>query len=244
MYQFLQENQLTKTENAFKQAIELNPKFTLGHINLAKVYGRKQEFEAAYNQLQIALKYSPDDPDVHYHMGDFLETVTFQYDDALQHYKQAIDIYDHENFRFIEKYLHSLFNSNFKLKRFKLASLLFKMGKYEKSIPHLKAAIKMKPNAEFYSKLAECYQKLQDWEEANIVIKKALDLNPTSAEINRVAADIKFDYSARDRDGNFDEAISYYRKAIEYDPDDPVAFYNYLHATQSLKIFNSFFKSI
>jgi len=93
-----------------------------------------------------------------------------------------------------------------------------RLGHYEEARnAFLTALDKGKPNSDLYNELAICEMELLNLKESRIYLEKALILDPENMKIvsNMGIVAVK--------SGKLEEAESYFRTAIEIEPNDPVA---------------------
>jgi len=127
---------------------------------VAYKYARKN-FDGAYSELKKNLKIFPDSPDLHYYFGIYYSTKG-EVEKAKQHFFNAMEL-DPE---FVEA-------------KYNYAFLFQSEGNMEKAQPIYEQILEQKEDVKTLNNLAVIYEHNNSLEEAKILLKRALKLNPT-----------------------------------------------------------------
>ena len=133
-------------------------------------------------------------------MGDVLVKLE-KWSEAKSVYHQAIEL-----------------NPDFPWNYYKLADVLVKLEDWEGAIAHYKKAIELDPNfARSYYNLAEICLQLEYWDQAVEAYRQLMQIQPDfSAQVEE-----KLNQALHQQvQGKLEQALSYYRQAIENDPTD------------------------
>lgn len=204
-------NQL-KTEKRFDEAIasyqkalHLQPDYAEVHHHLAEIYFWQRKFREAIASCNKALELQPDFAPNHKILGNILQTQG-NLEAALDAYAKALEL----NSEYAEAYINQ-------------GSIFSKIGRNEEAIVSLEKAISINPNiGAAYWNLANVYLELDNLEKVVECRKQAFLLEP-----KLVNAETLNDLgTAIGKLGDFEEAINYYHKAIELQPNYHLAHLN------------------
>ncbi|MBE9226218.1 tetratricopeptide repeat protein [Phormidium sp. LEGE 05292] len=204
-------NQL-KTEKRFDEAIasyqkalQLQPDYAEVHYQLAEIYFVQRKLRDAIAFCNKAIQLQPDFAPNHKILGNILQTQG-NLEAALNAYVKALEL----NPEFAEAYINQ-------------GSILSKLGRNEEAIVSLEKAIAINPNiGAAYWNLANVYLQLDNLEKVVECRKQAFSLEP-----KLVNAETLNDLgTAIGKLGDFEEAINYYHKAIELQPNYHLAHLN------------------
>ena len=120
----------------------------------------KQNFDGAYPELKKNLKIFPDSPDLHYYFGIYYSTKG-KIDEAKQHFFNAMEL-DPE---FVEA-------------KYNYAFIFQSEGKMEMAKKIYEQILEQKEEVKTLNNLAVIYEQEKSLEEAKVLLKKALELNP------------------------------------------------------------------
>lgn len=197
-------NQL-KTEKRFDEAIasyqnalQLQPDYAEVHHHLAEIYFWQRKFREAIASCHKAIELQPDFAPNHKILGNILQTQG-DIEAAMNAYDKALEL----NPEFAEAYINQ-------------GSILSKLGRNEEAVVCLEKAIAIKPNiGAAYWNLANIYLQLEKLEKVVQCRKQAFLLEP-----KLVNAETLNDLgTAIGKLGDFEEAITYYQKSIELQPN-------------------------
>ncbi len=96
-----------------------------------------------------------------------------------------------------------------------LSEKLTEAGKYDEAVGYWENLLKLSPNSSSYQSLSNCYYKLGEYEKAEDVLLKGLELNPKDTEIFNdlgVVAMARWDLEG---------AMNYFQKGLKSNPDSP-----------------------
>lgn len=91
------------------------------------------------------------------------------------------------------------------------------MGEYTRAIQEYNKAMVMKPNSTLSSNIGMCYQRQGDAEKALDAFEYAVELDPENANAYNNIATVYF------ADKNYETALEYAQKALDYKPNMPQA---------------------
>ncbi|RIH63381.1 tetratricopeptide repeat protein [Mariniphaga sediminis] len=207
-YAWLEKNEPEKSEEAFKKSIEIDKKAFEGYWGLVALNRKKENWNGVVANLKYCEKYRPQWR--HYIYNDFgnayqkLEEV----ENAQKYYLLALK-HDREK----SLGLNALYDiAEFKLPVKKGISLLEKIREIKG--PAFESS--------FHHEAGVIYFKNQLYQDAIGHFEKAVETDPNEP--------VKLEYLglAWEKTGNYDNAISYYRKAIKNEAADKSKYYNRL----------------
>jgi len=204
-------NQL-KTEKRFDEAIvsyqkalQLQPDYAEVHYQLAEIYFFQRKFRDAIASCNKAIQLQPNFAANYKILGNIFQAQG-EMEKALDAYKKALEL----NPEFAEAYINQ-------------GSIFSKLERNEEAIVSLEKAIAINPNiGAAYWNLANVYLQVDNLEKLVECRKQAFLLEPkfVNAEtLNDLG-------TAIGQLGNFSEAIGYYQKAIELQPNYHLAHLN------------------
>ena len=120
----------------------------------------KQNFDGAYSELKKNLKIFPDSPDLHYYFGIYYSTKG-EVEKAKQHFFNAMEL--------APKFIEAKYNYAF---------IFQSEGKMEKAKKMYEQILEQKEDVKTLNNLAVIYEQEKSFEEAKVLLKKALKLNP------------------------------------------------------------------
>ena len=207
----------------YNEAIKLKPDYNTAYINLSQCYFSIKDYENSLKTLDVALKYSPNDYILLNNKGYNL-FVAGKFQEALDYYKQSLKnnpeyitayINLAECYRSLKDYDNALQNidialrnvpNNFNIINTK-GEILLDQHKTKEAMELFMQTIKLNNQfAQGYINIGNCYGMVQDYDNAIVNLKKALELNPDNPEIYR-----KLGLSYQNKGDNA-TANSYYAK--------------------------------
>ncbi len=166
---YFQISDLKKCKEHLKESLELNPKFSQSIKVLGMCYFLENEFEKALEQFEkIDTKKFPKREifDVELHLGR-TKIMMGLYDQALNHFNQAEELVEDNDFKKFHKMIAS----------WQLHSLLLKHD-YQKMVEILEVMTKNEPENQFYwNNLGFCYDNLGKKQDALNSFLKSFELN-------------------------------------------------------------------
>ncbi|MDY6803997.1 MAG: tetratricopeptide repeat protein [Cyanobacteriota bacterium] len=182
------------------------------HLELAKIYSNRQEWEEAIECYENAIKQKPDDWEIYSDRGNALTN--------LQHWQEAVKAYK-KAIQFNPKSAE-LYSS--------LAETFAKLEKWDEAIACWQKCLEINPNAvSVYSKLGDMFVKkvASDRSELINIYQDKIEENPDSVDIYYAALEIEPDNprlyaglaNVLTNQGDFDTAIAAYKKALEFQPN-------------------------
>ncbi|MBD2182846.1 tetratricopeptide repeat protein [Planktothrix sp. FACHB-1355] len=203
--QLKSQQKLNEAIESYQKALEIQPNYAQVHYELGEVYLLQRKFAEAIASCKLALKLQPDEAPTYKILGNALQAQG-KIEEALRAYNKALEI----NPEFAEAYVNK-------------ATMLSKLGQSEEAIAYYQKAIDLKPDlAAAYWNLANVFMQLGRADEAVPCWQKALKLKPEllSAEtLNDLG-------TAVGKQGKWEEAIGYYKRAVALKPNYPLAHFN------------------
>lgn len=186
------------------------------HVSDGIEYFKKQEFSRAIREWKTALRYIPEDAEVHNFMGIAYHRVG-KLDSAIVEFQYAT--------RLNPQY-HQAWNN--------LGYMFFLKGEYRKALPYFEKALEINP---YYDQARVNYQKCKEIIEGKLPVR-ALEIYENAARLDSLELKIKGYRRALRVDSNFvdawnnlgvayyyygyvDSAIFCFKKALELNPDHP-----------------------
>ena len=106
------------------------------------------------------------------------------------------------------------------------ANIIDELGRHEDALAYRLKAVAQEPTGWTYQGLANTYNDLHRYVEADRAYRKCLECDASDADYWRQWGESRSDA------GVYDEAIAKYRKAIELAPDDPLVYHSWGRALQ------------
>ncbi|HKE59077.1 MAG TPA: tetratricopeptide repeat protein [Pyrinomonadaceae bacterium] len=185
---------------AFQQAVDSDPQFVRGYVELGSCYlALKQPLEAE-QALKKALSLS-NDACAACGLGLVYYSTT-RYDEAEKVFKQAIQ-----------------FDPNDDCAYEGIGKLYYDQDRYQETIEAFSKAIKLNPKATSYHYLGNTYNALRRFDDALDAYQRLLKLNP---RYSAVYADLGMSYYWLKR---YEEAGRAFQHAAEFSEDDPRAYF-------------------
>lgn len=153
----------------FKQAIKLDPNFSMAHAGLGMVYFQKRMIPRASGHFLKAIQLNPKDTLALELMGNILLVDEKKPDSALDYFNKIAEIYP---------YYPDVF--------YYIGSSCYDLEKYDEAISSLEKALQLDPagiTQGYYAPvlLGDLYLKLKKYPEAQAAYKKALEINPQNS---------------------------------------------------------------
>lgn len=199
------EKRLDEAIASYQKALQLQPDYAEVHYQLAEIYFWQRKFREAIASSRKAIELQPDFAPNHKILGNILQSQG-NLEAALNAYAKALEL----NPEFAEAYINQ-------------GSILSKLERNEEAIVCLEKAIAINPNiGAAYWNLANIYQQSENLEKLVEYRKQAFLLEP-----KLVNAETLNDLgTAIGKLGDFGEAINYYQKAVELQPNYHLAHLN------------------
>lgn len=239
LYDTLEERD--KARAYYKKAVALRPAETVYYDNLLLLLEKEEDLPAIEAIYLERFSLTPQDAVWANKTGLFYYEQK-NYDKAIEYYQKAIiinpgyNVY-HENIglAYEEKglgeeaekaYLKAL-ELNAEYQSYNRLGIFYyrrnREGDMERAATYYEKAIALKPDhAILYENAGLVYEALEDWEQAEVFYKKALELSNEYSFYNRLGVF----YYRRNREGDSETAIEYYQKAIGLKPTDTVLYEN------------------
>ena len=250
----------TAAEDEYKQALKLNPNSAEAKNGLASLAQDKQtsstaiyldlglklqssgKYDDAIKEYIKALQISPNDSKIHYNIGTAFQAKN-NLDHAEKAYRKALDV-DPNN----TKAKQALDNLTKQVKSNKVDELLSRAvelqnnGNYQEAITTYQAASSLDPNnAQIYYNIGTAYQASNDFQKAKENYNKALSFDTSNTTYKTAIQGLNAEQatplikSAIDKQNANDisGAITDYKKALEYVPNDAQTHFNLATAYQT-----------
>jgi len=248
---------MTETIGLCKEIIQRNPEATNAFYLLAKCHRALADYDQALIYYQKCIELYPDrllfqqeiaeiaDSNIDHFKNANLFAKEGQYDQAIYHYNQALkqqnnlwEVYfnlgvayqrKQEFEKAIESYQSAICIDPNRVNTYLNLGVLYKeQGKFTEAEAVYLQGIKVSPSAALYSNLANVYLLTDRLTESIENCDKAIGIDPNFAN----AYDIKG--ACLEQQQKTEEAIKYYRLAIEKNPNLANAHFNLAHALLSL----------
>lgn len=236
-YEAVEANDLSRAEELYRKAIEIDPNYAVAYSNLGYILHTLERYDEAEVAYRKAIEIDPNYAIVYYNLGITLDELK-QYDEAEKSYRKALAL-DPNNvsaYYNLGKVLNDLkrydeaeaayrkvleINPNHTDAYRNIGILLNDLKRYDEAEAAYRKAIEIDPNsADAYNNLGNTLQKLKRYDEAEIVLRKAIEINPSNApaynNLGIMLRNLK----------RYEEAEAAYRKAIELDPTDDTSYSN------------------
>ncbi|GAB4293589.1 MAG: hypothetical protein Fur0025_29910 [Oscillatoriaceae cyanobacterium] len=198
---------LDAAARSYSLAVALAPDWAEAHANLGSALYRLLQMEAAAECYQKAISLNPNLAGVWFNLGN-LWLQQGQINQALDCWKQAITL----NPQIGGSQLH-----------INIGNLLLERGDYPAAAASYEQAVGLDGNAAAaYSNLGSARLYLGQFQEAISAFRQALNLNPNSAEVhcNLGLAIVRYtQQQGQLSEDTFNEALTYFRRAIEIQGD-------------------------
>jgi len=202
---------------SYQKALFFHPDYAEVYNQLGEIYFTQRKLTEALKSCNRAIELKSDYAPAYKTLGNVLQAQG-QIEQAVNAYDKALEI----NPEFAEAYVNK-------------GSMLSKLGEHESAIVCLSKAIELKPEmAAAYWNLATVYIKINKLAESIDCRQKAFALEPrliTAESLNDLG-------TAIGQEGKFEEAINYYKKAIELQPNYYLAYLNWGISLNQIGQFN------
>ena len=209
---FIKAIELDNKNEKYRIEQEKLSKLKSGMTNARKTFdsGRMDDAIIEYEKLSLAF---PSHAIVFYNLGRVYK-VNEEYNLAVNNYKIAIDLNPFE-----EKY--SLAIIAIAQEKAKAGDTEYRRQEFNSAIEYYKNAIHYSPKyTTAYFKLARTYFKMKDYKNAQIILKKNLEVDPRQEQSEKMLGDI---YRGA---GESEEAIKHYNQAIFINSNYHQAYYS------------------
>ena len=192
---YLEQGKSKEAALQLSTALQIDPKFTEAHYQLARAWTNLSRFNDAFRELSITCEQNPSHLNAQIDLASLLLAGN-SLDGAEQHAQAALKLQPNS----IEA--HQV-----------LANILMARGKTQEAMAEMQTAIDLDPNrARSHLNLALLYANRSQHEAAKAEIRRTLELDPNNLEATLVLAEY---FRAENKWG---EAESEYRRAIQLAP--------------------------
>ena len=173
----------------YQKAIELNPRFTEAFFNLGITYQSQNDYEAAIASYEQSVKSQPGFYEAIGNIGT-IKQLQGKLEEAVTFFKKSLNIFDDAR------------------GNYNIAGAYRNLGNLSLSIKHYRRAVEVgSGEAEFYSDLGDALWHDGNIEEANLFLRKAVEVNCSHSRSNYQLGIFLYDNKA------FNEAIKYFESA-------------------------------
>jgi tetratricopeptide (TPR) repeat protein len=182
----------------YQKAVERDPKYVPARFNLISCYRSIKNSNAALALAQKTLEIAPNDPNLHYMIGEIMFRDLNRGEEALREYKKALEL-----------------NPNYAQAYIQVGNYYDKLGKYPFALDQYRKAISINPkSAEAYVQMGICYENMGKYTLSLDQQRKAITIDP-----NNVLAHVHMGY-CYEMLNKYELALDQYRRAITINPED------------------------
>ena len=182
----------------YEKAVVIDPKYVPVRFRLISCYRAVKNFQAALTLAQKTREIAPDDPQIHFVIGQILLWDFDRGEQALREYKKALEL----DPKFTPAYVQ-------------IGNHYARLKNYPRALEQYRKAITLDPkSAEAYVQLGICYEHMGNFASSLEQQKKAITL-----DTNNVLAYVHMGYCYEMLNKNL-LALEAYRKAISINPND------------------------
>jgi tetratricopeptide (TPR) repeat protein len=187
----------------YRKAIEIDPKFIPARLNLISCYRTIKNPHAALALAQQTLEIAPNDPNLHYIIGQIMLWDLHRGEDALREFRKALEI-----------------DPAYAKAHIQIGNYYDKQKNYPRALEQYRKAISINPNgAEAYVQMGICYEHFGKYALSLDQLRKALSIDQ-----NNVLGHIHMGY-CYEMLNKYQPALEHYRRAITINPNDSEARY-------------------
>ena len=151
---YYEQKEYEKAIEAYKKAIEINPKDDSAYTNMGVAYRKQEEYEKAIEAYKKAIEINPKKDSAYTNMGNAYAEQK-EYEKAIEAYKKAIEINPKDDSAY-----------------FNMGVAYTEQKEYEKAIEEYKKAIEINPKKDSaYFNMGSAYAEQEEYE-------KAIEINP------------------------------------------------------------------
>jgi len=197
--------------NHYQKAIELNPRFTEAFFNLGITYQSQNNYETAITLYEKAVKSQPGFYEAIGNIGT-IKQLQGKLEEAVTFFKKSLTIFEDAR------------------GNYNIAGAYRNLGNLSLSIKHYRRAVEIgSGEAEFYSDLGDALWHDGNIQEANLFLRKAIEVDSSHPKANYQLGVFLYDNKA------FEEAIKYFESAHIDDWEERI-----LYCLYKLKKFDEF----
>jgi protein O-mannosyl-transferase len=180
------------TGTLWRHALELDPKSSIAHYNLARFLAKQGKHAEAVAHYRLALNIRPDDTDARNNLG-LLLAIRGEIAASLEEFQKTVQI--------DPRHARAYFN---------MGRVFARQGDHEKAIRNFQQALEVEPNeAEIYISLGNVFASQGQLEAATTQFELAVKLEPESAEAHVALARV---LAARSKK---EDAEKHYQQALQ-----------------------------
>ena len=182
----------------YQKAIEIDQKHVPARLNLISCYRIVKNHTAALSLAQKTLDIAPNDPSLHYLIGQIMLWDLNRGEAALREFKKTLEL-----------------DPNYAQAHIQIGNYYDKLKKYPLALDQYRKAISINPNSvEAYVQMGICYENMEDYTLSLGQLQKAISLDP-----NNVLAHVHMGY-CYEMLNNLQLALDHYQRAIAINPND------------------------
>ncbi|MGD1809760.1 tetratricopeptide repeat protein [Dapis sp. BLCC M126] len=190
----------------YRRSWEINPGKVDCCLGWAKALGKLERWSEAVELYRQAVAVSGESGEVLFALGQALGHLS-RWEEAVVEYRRAISL----GFAGAEVRHH-------------LGHALGQLGKWKEAVVELRLVVEINPkSAPVRHQLGYALSRLERWGEAAVELRKSVELHPGSAQVRQQLGELSEYFldlgKEKTKEGNWEEAISFYRQAVELNPD-------------------------
>ena len=191
---YCNESEWTKAITACQKALDIAPETALAYKMLGNVLQRQGKLTDAMGFYADALSRQPDSPEIYSNLGS-LYARKQAWEQAIVYFEKAIDR-----------------DANFAIAHLNLAKVWKQLGKFDRELTCLQAALKLQPNlgsAQSHYQIGQSLEAAEKAEGAVTFYRQAIERSPDFLPAYERLVDLLEDQ------GDWQSAMTYYRKIVE-----------------------------
>ncbi|MGB3514347.1 MAG: tetratricopeptide repeat protein [Microcoleaceae cyanobacterium] len=193
------EGKIEEAIKVYRQATENYPEFDIPYGKLGEIFTQQEKWEEVVTVYKRASELKPDNSWYYNSLGEAFKKLE-KWEEAILAYRKAIEL-----------------NPDFSWSHNNLGDCLLKLEKWEEAVTPYRQAIELNPDFTWsYINLGKALWEAGKWEEAIDPYRHALELKADLPEAYQKLGDAL----KRRAELDLDEAIKWYRKAIENNPEN------------------------
>ncbi len=218
-----EEGEYEKALKLFKSVVKKNPFSAFALRDAGHAAFHLQDFVAALDYYEKALKIHPSLLDVHFNMG-LIHMKRGHVNDAMFSFMETLHlVHPLTPGSFYLGLFHTAESLSFQC-RMNMGALFKERGELEKALEQYQSVIDSNPrNVPALGSLGECLMALERYDEAIKIYRKALKILPAGEERLNIQNDLGICYFKK---GELEKAITEFKDVLKVNPDHVNAIYN------------------
>ncbi|NET26208.1 tetratricopeptide repeat protein [Okeania sp. SIO1I7] len=196
---FQEQGKIEEAIKAYSQATENYPEFDIPYGKLGEIFSQQEKWKEAAKVYKKASEIKSDNSWYHNSLGEALKKLE-KWSEAVEAYRKAIEL-----------------NPDFSWSHNNLGDCLLKLEKWSEAVEPYRKAIELNPDFSWsYINLGKALWSAGNWQEAIDPYRRAIELKADLPEAYQKLGDALKKRAQLD----LDEAIKWYEKAIENNPEN------------------------